>query len=115
MRLQQLLSYTRKAIDEYQMIDEGDRIAVGISGGKDSLTLLYALQGLRRFYPKHFELEAVTVDLGFENLDLSRIGPAPRMFLRTPRCLLRLRPLRADWLAPIVLSSALVVSPLVTR
>ena len=41
MRLQQLLSYTRKAIDEYQMIDEGDRIAVGISGGKDSLTLLY--------------------------------------------------------------------------
>ena len=73
MRLQQLLSYTRKAIDEYQMIDEGDRIAVGISGGKDSLTLLYALHGLRRFYPKHFELEAVTVDLGFENLDLSRI------------------------------------------
>ena len=48
MRLQQLLSYTRKAIDEYQMIDEGDRIAVGISGGKDSLTLLYALHGLRR-------------------------------------------------------------------
>ncbi len=73
MRLQQLLSYTRKAVDEYQMIGAGDKIAVGISGGKDSLTLLYALHGLKRFYPQPFELEAVTVDLGFENLDLSRI------------------------------------------
>jgi len=73
MKLQQLLSYTRKAVDEYQMIEEGDRIAVGISGGKDSLTLLYALHGLKRFYPKHFELEAITVDLGFKGFDLSRI------------------------------------------
>lgn len=73
MKLQQLLSYTRKAVDEYQMIEEGDRIAVGISGGKDSLTLLYALHGLKRFYPKHFELEAITVDLGFQGFDLSRI------------------------------------------
>lgn len=53
MKLQQLLSYTRKAVDEYQMIEEGDHIAVGISGGKDSLTLLYALHGLKRFYPKN--------------------------------------------------------------
>lgn len=73
MKLQQLLSYTRKAVDEYQMIDEGDRIAVGISGGKDSLTLLYALHGLKRFYPNRFELEAITVDLGFDNFDLSKI------------------------------------------
>ncbi|MCI5649093.1 MAG: ATP-binding protein [Fusicatenibacter sp.] len=73
MKLQQLLSLTRKAVDEYQMIDEGDRIAIGISGGKDSLTLLYALNGLRRFYPKHFELEAITVDLGFEGFDLGPI------------------------------------------
>ena len=43
MKLQQLLSYTRKAVDEYTMIQEGDHIAVGISGGKDSLTLLYAI------------------------------------------------------------------------
>lgn len=64
MKLQQLLSYTRKAVDEYQMIEEGDKIAVGISGGKDSLTLLYALHGLMRFYPKHFTIEAITVDLG---------------------------------------------------
>lgn len=51
MQLQRLLSYTRKAVDEYSMIQEGDHIAVGISGGKDSLTLLYALHGLKRFYP----------------------------------------------------------------
>lgn len=73
MKLQQLLSYTRKAVDDYQMIEEGDKIAVGVSGGKDSLTLLYALKGLQRFYPKHFELLAVTVNLGFENCDLAEI------------------------------------------
>ena len=73
MQLQRLLSYTRKAVDEYGMIQEGDQIAVGISGGKDSLTLLYALHGLKRFYPKKFELSAVTVDLGFEDFDLSTV------------------------------------------
>lgn len=74
MKLQRLLSLTRKAVDEYQMIEEGDKIAVGISGGKDSLTLLYALSNLRRFYPKHFELEAITVDLGYPCFDLSAIS-----------------------------------------
>lgn len=69
MKLQQLLSYTRKAVDDYQMIEEGDHIAVGISGGKDSLTLLYALHSLKRFYPKKFELSAITVDLGYEKFD----------------------------------------------
>lgn len=73
MKLQQLLSQTRKAIDEYQMIQEGDRIAVGISGGKDSLTLLYALSNLRRFYPKKFEIEAISVNIGFDGIDLSEI------------------------------------------
>lgn len=73
MKLQQLLSFTRKAVDEYQMIQEGDHIAVGISGGKDSLTLLYALHGLKRFYPNKFELSAITVDLGYEHFDLSPI------------------------------------------
>ena len=73
MKLQQVFSYTRRAIDDYQMIEEGDKIAVGISGGKDSLTLLYALHGLRRFYPKHFDIHAVTVDLGFHNLNLNKI------------------------------------------
>lgn len=74
MKLQQVFSIVRKAVEDYHMIDEGDKIAVGISGGKDSLTLLYALSGLRRFYPKKFELMAVTVDLGFQNLDLSKIN-----------------------------------------
>lgn len=73
MKLQQLYSYVRKAVDDYQMIDEGDKIAVGISGGKDSLTLLYALAGLRRFYPKKFSIVAVTVDLGYPDFDLSSI------------------------------------------
>ncbi len=73
MKLQRVLSEVRKAVDDYHMIAEGDKIAVGISGGKDSLTLLYALSSLRRFYPHPFELVAVTVDLGFANLDLSEI------------------------------------------
>ena len=73
MILQRVLSEVRKAVDDYHMIAEGDKIAVGISGGKDSLTLLYALSSLRRFYPHPFELVAVTVDLGFANLDLSEI------------------------------------------
>ncbi|MCR5431237.1 MAG: tRNA 2-thiocytidine biosynthesis TtcA family protein [Lachnospiraceae bacterium] len=73
MTLRRLLSLTRKAVDEYNMIDENDRIAIGISGGKDSLTLLYALSGLRRFYPKKFEIEAITVDLGFDGFNVENI------------------------------------------
>ena len=73
MKLQQVLSVVRKAIDDYHMIEEGDKIAVGISGGKDSLTLLYALNGLKRFYPKKFDIIAITVDLGFKNLNLEKI------------------------------------------
>lgn len=73
MKLQQLLSYARKAVDDYAMIDDGDKIAIGISGGKDSLTLLYALHGLMRFYPKKFTIQAITVDLGLGNFDLDRI------------------------------------------
>ena len=72
MKIQQLLSQVRKAIDDYQMIHENDKIAVGMSGGKDSMTLLYALKQLQRFYPKPFELMAITVDLGFDNFDLER-------------------------------------------
>lgn len=67
------MSRVRQAVDDYHMIEEGDRIAVGISGGKDSLTLLLALNELSKFYPKHFTLIAVTVDLGFDNLNLDEI------------------------------------------
>ena len=69
-----LLSYVRRAVDDYNMIEEGDRIAVGVSGGKDSLTLLAALAGLKRFYPKEFELVAITEDMGFEGSDWSKIS-----------------------------------------
>lgn len=73
MKLQQVMSLTRKAIDDYHMIDNGDKIAVGISGGKDSLTLLHALNGLKRFYPNKFDIIAITVDLGFKNIDFAQI------------------------------------------
>ena len=66
MKLQQLLSLTRKAVDEYQMIETGDRIAVGISGGKDSCNAVRSARS-QRFYP-HFLNCTVTVDLGYENL-----------------------------------------------
>ncbi len=67
MDSRRLLSYTRRAVDDYGLVNEHDKIAVGISGGKDSLTLLYALKHLQRFYPKPFELTAVTVHLGFKD------------------------------------------------
>ena len=66
MKLQKLLSYTRRAVDDYKMISAGDRIAVGLSGGKDSLSLLVALNALKKFYPEPFEVEAVLVSLGLE-------------------------------------------------
>lgn len=73
MKLQRLYSYVRHAVDDYKMIDEGDRIAVGLSGGKDSYTLLYALAGLRGFYPNKFDIAAITVDLGYPAFDTDSI------------------------------------------
>ena len=63
MKLQKLLSLLRQAIDQYHMIEPEDHIAIGISGGKDSLTLLYGLASLQKFYPIPFTLSAITVDL----------------------------------------------------
>ena len=73
MKMQRLYSLVRQAADDYQMIQDGDKIATGISGGKDSLTLLYALAGLRSFYPASFELSAITVDLGLQTQDFKQI------------------------------------------
>ena len=66
MNLQQIMSPIRRAIDDYMMIEDGDRIAVGLSGGKDSITLLSGLAGLRRFYPKKFEVVAIRIDTGLD-------------------------------------------------
>ncbi len=74
MQLQHLLSYVRRAVQDYNMITEGDRIAIGISGGKDSLILALALSHLKRFYPKSFEIMGITVSLGFDNFDLSEVS-----------------------------------------
>lgn len=74
MKQQQLYSKLRQAIDKYNMIEEGDRIAIGISGGRDSLTLLQGLAGLQKFYPKHFDLVGITVDLGYEGFETESIG-----------------------------------------
>lgn len=69
--MQKILGQMRKAVEEFHMIEEGDRIAVALSGGKDSITLLMALKNLQRFYPKKFELIAITVNPGFEFFDTS--------------------------------------------
>ena len=71
--MRRLLSHVRRCVDDYNMIAEGDKIAVGVSGGKDSLTLLAALHDLAIFYPNHFTLCAITVDMGFEGADFSEI------------------------------------------
>lgn len=72
-KLRKLLSLTRKAVQDYDLIKEGDRVCVGVSGGKDSLALLATLANLRRFYPKAFDLQAVTVSLGFDGMDFSPV------------------------------------------
>ena len=71
--MKRLLSFVRRSVDDYNLIEEGDRIAVGVSGGKDSLALLSALAEMRRFYPKLYEVVAITVDMGFEGMDYSPI------------------------------------------
>lgn len=72
--LKRMLSFVRRAVDDYGMIEEGDVIGVGISGGKDSLALLETLAEMRRFYPKKYEVKAITVNMGFEGVDYSPIA-----------------------------------------
>ena len=71
--MQKILSYLRQCADDYHMIRANDRIAVGLSGGKDSLTLLAALRRMRDFYPIPYSLTAISVDLGFPGTDPSAL------------------------------------------
>lgn len=71
--MQRILSYMRKAINDYDMIQEGDKIAVALSGGKDSVAMLMGFKNLQRFFPKKFEIIAVSVDPGFEFFNRSII------------------------------------------
>ena len=70
--MKRTVSLIRRAIEDYGLIDEGDKIAVGVSGGKDSLVLLNALAELSHYYPKKFEVMGLTLDLGY-NADYSAV------------------------------------------
>ena len=67
--MQRILSYMRKAIEDYNMIEENDKIAICLSGGKDSITMLHAFKALQRFYPKKFDIIAISINPGFEFFD----------------------------------------------
>ena len=72
--MQKMMGLMRRCIDDYQMIEEGDRVAVGVSGGKDSLTLLVTLAALRKYYPRHFALEVLSIDMGLGGMDFSPVA-----------------------------------------
>ncbi len=72
--MKRLLSFVRRAVDDYGMIADGDKIAIGVSGGKDSLALLEVLAEMRRFYPKKYDVCAITIDMGFEGSDFSDVA-----------------------------------------
>lgn len=69
--MRKILSYTRRAVDDYEMIKTGDKIAVGVSGGKDSITLMLAMKALQRFYPNRFEMCAISLTMGYDGVDYS--------------------------------------------
>ena len=71
--MKKILSLARQAIKTYDMINDGDVIAIGVSGGKDSLVLLLSMHMLKDFYPKKFDIKAVSIDTGFEGTDFSKI------------------------------------------
>ncbi len=68
--MQQISGYMRRAVDDYQMIAAGERVAIALSGGKDSMLLLHAMKHLSRYHPAKFDLIAIFIDLGFDNIDV---------------------------------------------
>ena len=72
--MQHILSLARRCVEDYNMIEAGDRIAVGVSGGKDSMLALAALAQLKKFYPKPFELEAITLEMGMPGMDFTPVA-----------------------------------------
>ena len=72
--MQHILSLVRRCVEDYNMIESGDTVAVGVSGGKDSVLTLAALAKLRSFYPKRFEVAAVTIDSGAPGMDFTPIA-----------------------------------------
>ncbi|MCX8074353.1 MAG: tRNA 2-thiocytidine biosynthesis TtcA family protein [Clostridia bacterium] len=73
MQLQKIIGKTIRAIEDFNMIEEGDKIAVGLSGGKDSLTLLHALKNIQRFYRKKFDLIAITIHPGTKTFNTDNL------------------------------------------
>mgnify|MGYP002519717615 CR=1 FL=1 len=72
--MKKILSLLRRCVEDYNMIAPGEKVAVGVSGGKDSLLTLEALARLRRFYPKRFDLVAITIDAGMPGMDYTPIA-----------------------------------------
>ena len=71
--MQRMMGLMRRCIDDYRMIEPNDKIAVGVSGGKDSLTLLTLLAALREYYPEPYDLTAITIDMGLPGMDFSPV------------------------------------------
>lgn len=72
--MQHILGLVRRCVEDYNMIEAGETVAVGVSGGKDSLLTLTALARLRAFYPKPFRVEAITLETGMPGMDFSPVA-----------------------------------------
>ena len=74
MTVQHILGLVRRCVEDYNMIEAGETVAVGVSGGKDSLLTLTALARLRAFYPKPFRVEAITLETGMPGMDFTPVA-----------------------------------------
>ncbi len=71
--MQQISGYLRRAVDDYNMIEPGEKIALALSGGKDSMLMLHGLKHLSRYHPANFSITAIFIDLGFGNIDIETL------------------------------------------